>query len=120
MVAWLCDNFGFSRHLVVEDDKGGITHAELTRGNGMIMIGNTRDDDFGKLQKSVRALGGSTQSAYVIVDDVDAICTKAREAGAEIVMEPRDQEYGGRDFSCRDPEGQLWSFGTYDPWAFKK
>ena len=61
-------------------------------------------------------LGGTTQSPCVIVRDLDAVCEKARSAGAEIVFEPVDQDYGGRGFSCLDPEGHLWNFGSYDPW----
>ena len=117
MVAWLCDTFGFRRHLVVEDGSGGIAHAQLVRGNGMIMLGSARDDAFGCLQKTPAVLGGTSQSPYIVVADVDGICEAARAAGAEIVMEPKDEDYGGRVFSCRDPERHLWSFGTYDPWA---
>lgn len=116
MIDWLCNAFGFARHLVVEDGDGGVAHAQLTRGNGMIMLGTARDDSFGALQSTARALGGVSQSPYIIVDDVDAVCERARTAGAEITMEPKDEDYGGRAFSCRDPEGQLWNFGSYDPW----
>lgn len=49
--------------------------------------------------------------------DVDAHCARTRQAGARIVLEPADQEYGGRNYSCRAPEGHLWSFGSYDPWT---
>lgn len=117
MLDWLCDTFGFERHLVVEDGDGGIAHAQLVLGDGMVMLGSARDDEFGRLQRSPASLGATTQSPYIIVGDVDAVCDKARSAGAEIVMEPKDEDYGGRSFSCRDPEGQLWNFGSYDPWA---
>ncbi len=117
MIEWLCDTFGFVRHMVVDDGAGGIAHAQLTFGNAMIMLGSARDDDFGTLQSTARAVGGISQSPYIIVDEVDAICEKARAAGAEITMKPKDEDYGGRFFSCRDPEGQLWNFGTYDPWS---
>ncbi len=117
MIDWLCDTFGFERHLVVEDGEGGIAHAQLTLGAGMIMLGSECDDDFGKLQSTPSTLGGISQSSYVMVPDVDAVCERARATGAEIVMEPKDEDYGGRGFSCRDPEGQLWNFGSYDPWA---
>lgn len=117
MIEWLCEAFGFARHLVVEDGAGGIAHAQLTLGNAMIMLGSARDNAFGALQSTARALGGVSQSAYIIVDDVDALCETARGAGAEIVRDPQDEDYGGRGFSCRDPEGQLWNFGTYDPWT---
>jgi uncharacterized glyoxalase superfamily protein PhnB len=117
MIDWLCKTFGFERHLVVEDRDGGIAHAQLTLGNSMIMLGSVRNDEFGKLQATPKMLGGTTQSPYVIVTDVDGICAKARAAGAEIVIAPRDEDYGGRVFSCRDPEGHLWNFGSYDPWT---
>ncbi len=61
--------------------------------------------------------GAGKQSIYIIVDDADAHHARAKAAGAEIVMEVADQDYGGRLYSCRDPEGHLWNFGTYDPWA---
>lgn len=117
MIDWLCTVFGFERHFVVEDDDGAIAHAQLTLGAGMVMLGSARDDAFGQLQRTPRDLGGTTSSPYVVVPDVDAIASKAREAGADIVMEPFSPDYGGRAFSCRDPEGHLWNFGSYDPWA---
>jgi uncharacterized glyoxalase superfamily protein PhnB len=116
-IEWLCNAFGFQNHLVVPGDNGGIAHAQLSFGNGMIMLGSARDDEFGQWVKPPREIGGvGTQSAYVIVDDADAHYARAKAAGAEIVTEVEDQDYGGRLYSCRDPEGHLWSFGTYDPW----
>ncbi len=116
MIDWLCDAFGFERHLVVEDDGGGIVHAQLVIGNGMIMLGQARDGEFDSYQKPPGELGGTTQSPYIVVPDADAIYRRAKSAGAKIVVEIADQDYGGRLFSCRDPEGHLWNFGTYDPW----
>jgi uncharacterized glyoxalase superfamily protein PhnB len=70
------------------------------------------------LVKLPQEIGGAgTQSAYIIVDDVDAHYARAKAAGAEIIKEVEDQSYGGRLYSCRDPEGHLWSFGSYDPSA---
>lgn len=116
MVDWLCDAFGFERQLVVPDDAGGIAHAQLTLRSGMIMIGSWRADEFGALVRTP-ADAGSVQSSYVIVADVDAHAAGAEAHGAEIVMAPRDEDYGGRGYTARDPEGQIWSFGSYDPWA---
>jgi uncharacterized glyoxalase superfamily protein PhnB len=116
MIGWLCDTFGFQRHMVVEDGQGGIAHAQLTLGNGMIMLGSAREDAFGRLQPTPTALGGTTQSPYIVVPDADLVYRSAKAAGAEIVMEIKDEDYGGRGFGCRDPEGHLWNFGTYDPW----
>jgi uncharacterized glyoxalase superfamily protein PhnB len=116
-IDWLCKAFGFEKHLVVPGENGTVAHAQLTLGNGMIMLGSARDDEFGRRVKPPRETGGiGTQSAYVIVEDADAHYARAKAAGAEIVMEVEDQDYGGRLYSCLDPEGHLWSFGTYDPW----
>lgn len=109
MIDWLCKTFGFAPQLVVGDGIGDIAHAQLTLGTGMIMLGSARKDP--------AAPDGAAQGPYVVVPDIDAICDKARAAGAEIVMAPRDEDYGGRSFSCRDPEGHLWNFGSYDPWT---
>ncbi len=117
-IDWLCHAFGFEKHLVVPGDKGTITHAQLVLGDGMIMLGSVREDEFGKLQETPRAVGGvGTQSSYIIVADADEHYARAVAAGAEVVMDIKDQDYGGRGYSCRDPEGHLWNFGTYDPWA---
>ena len=117
MIDWLCGAFGFSKHLVVDDDEGGIAHAQLVLGDAMIMVGTHREDEFGKLQSAPSELGGITQSPYIIVSDADEIYERARAAGTEIVIEIKDEDYGGRGFTCRDPEGHLWNIGTYDPWA---
>jgi len=116
-VEWLCRAFGFERRLVVPDEKGVVVHASLTFGNGMIILGNTRDDEFDKLQKTPAEVGGvGTESPYVIVADADAHHARAVAAGAKVVYPVTDEDYGGRGYSCRDPEGHLWNFGTYDPW----
>jgi uncharacterized glyoxalase superfamily protein PhnB len=117
MIGWLCDAFGFRPQAVYEDGHEGIAHAQLTHGTGMIMLGSVRENDsFGQVQSTPAALDGTTQSPYLVVADADAIYQSAIAAGAEIVIEIKDEDYGGRGFSCRDPEGHLWSVGTYDPW----
>jgi uncharacterized glyoxalase superfamily protein PhnB len=117
-IEWFCKAFGSEKHLVVPGENGTVAHAQLTFGNGMIMLGSAREDEFGQWVKPPTEIGGiGTQSAYVIVEDADAHCARAKAAGAEIVMEVEDQDYGGRLYSCLDPQGHLWSFGTYDPWS---
>jgi uncharacterized glyoxalase superfamily protein PhnB len=114
---WLCEAFGFEKHLVVPGEQGTILHAQLVFGNGMIMLGSARDNAFGELQGPPSAPDAPvTQSPYIVVTDVDRHHARAVAAGAEVVMVPEDQEYGGRLYSCRDPEGHLWNFGSYDPW----
>ncbi len=117
-IEWLCEAFQFEKHLVVPGDHGTVAHAQLVFGNGMIMLGSAGDDAFGRLQKPPRELGGlTTQSPYIVVEDADEHYARAVAAGAEIVLEIKDEDFGGRGYSCRDPEGHLWNFGTYDPWA---
>src|SRR5688572_4569710 len=118
-VEWLCRAFGFQEHAVYRDDAGKVMHAELTFGNGMVMLGPDQGGEFGKRFMTLpeRAGGRCTQIVCIIVDDVDAHHERARAAGAEIVMAPQDQSYGGRSYAARDPEGHAWSIGSYDPWA---
>ena len=117
-IEWLCDTFGFERHLVVPGPDNTIAHAQLTFGNGMIMLGSVVESEYGRLVRQPDEIGGfETQSVYVIVTDADAVYASARAAGATIVIDIKDEDYGGRGFSCRDLEGRLWNFGTYDPWA---
>lgn len=116
-IDWLCRAFGFEEHLVVAGEGGTIAHAQLVFGNGMVMLGSARSDQFGRLQRLPSELGGvGSQSPYVIVEDADEHYARAVAAGAEIVLDIKDEDYGGRGYSCRDPEGHLWNFGTYDPW----
>ena len=117
-IEWLCRAFGFIEHLVVPGDGGTITHAQLLYGNGMIMLGSSRDDIYGKLQKPPGSAEGIvTHSAYIIVADADQHYARAVAAGAEILVDIKDEDYGGRGYTCRDPEGFIWNFGTYDPWT---
>jgi uncharacterized glyoxalase superfamily protein PhnB len=115
-IDWLCSAFGFAQRMVVRDEDGGIAHAELTFGNGMIMLGSRRENEFGRLLTEPHQAGAVTQAVYLIVEDADAHYARAKAAGAEILVELTTQDYGGRDYTCRDPEGHVWSFGTYDPW----
>ena len=83
----------------------------------MIMVSSIRDSEFGKYMAQPDEVGGrETQSLYLIVSDADVVYKKAKTAGADILIDIKDESYGGRGFSCRDPEGHIWNFGTYDPW----
>jgi uncharacterized glyoxalase superfamily protein PhnB len=116
-IAWLCRAFGFTKNAVYENDLGGVEHAQLVHGNGMIMLGGVRHDDFGQHIAQPDEIGGrETQCAYVIVADCKAHYVQARAAGAVIVNDYSEKGYGGGGYSCRDPEGHLWYFGSYDPW----
>ena len=117
-IDWLCDAFGFQKHLVVPGDNNTIAHAQLTFGNGMIMLGSTEvENAYGKLIAQPDDVGKPTQSINVVVSDADAVYASALKAGAQIVIDIEDQHYGGRAFTCRDVENHIWNFGTYDPFA---
>ena len=116
-IDWLCQAFGFEKHLVVPGEDGCIAHAQLTFAGAMVMLGSAGRGGYDDLIVQPAQAGGETQAPYVIVEDVDAHCARARAAGAEIVIEPADQDHGGRFYACRDPEQHLWNFGSYDPWA---
>lgn len=118
MVDWLVEAFGFEKHAVfLSDDGNKVVHAELRLGEGIVMFGSSEGTDFAKLVQTPAELGGTTASPYVATTGIDALCERARKAGAEICMEPTDQPYGSRDFICKDPEGHIWCFGTYRPGA---
>ena len=116
-IEWLCGVAGFTKHSVYPGPEGTIEHSELAFGNGMIMVSSIRDSEFGKYMAQPDEVGGrETQSLYLIVSDADVVYKKAKAAGADILIDIKDESYGGRGFSCRDPEGHIWNFGTYDPW----
>jgi uncharacterized glyoxalase superfamily protein PhnB len=115
-IDFLCNAFGFERQAVYPDEKDPtiIQHAQLLWHDRMIMLGSVpppaaKPD----LPPNAPGLAG----LYMIVADVDAHAAHARAAGAEITSEPEDKPYGGRGYGARDPEGNVWSFGSYDPWA---
>jgi uncharacterized glyoxalase superfamily protein PhnB len=107
-VAWLERAFGFRRHAVHEAPGGGIAHAELRFGNGMIMFGSARPPDPDNPWTG-------QDGVYAVVEDIDAHHAEAVAAGAEIVRPLADTDYGSREYTARDLEGRLWSFGTYRP-----
>lgn len=114
MIDWLCEAFGFTVR-VRYGDGDNIQHAELALGSSMIMLGHTREDAYGRMVGSPGNGGG--KSIYIAVDDTDAAYARAKAAGATILEEPVDRDHGSRDFICADPEGNVWSFGTYWPKA---
>lgn len=121
-IAFLCDAFGFERHAVYADDADPtlIHHAQLVLGDGMVMLGSVRDEEAQSFYtwRTARDLNAVTACAYVVVADPDAHCLHARNEGAVVVQEPADNDgYPGRGYVALDPEGNVWSFGSYDPWA---
>ncbi|MEU8542716.1 VOC family protein [Streptomyces sp. NPDC048717] len=103
--------FGFTADAVYEDEDGRVAHAELSYGNGRVMLGSRGT---GSRYDTIMA-GGGPAGVYVRVTDIDAHHARAAAAGAEILMPPTDQDYGSRDYMAQDSEGNVWSFGTYAP-----
>ena len=119
-IDWLCNVLGFARHAVYPGPEGTIQHAELTLGGGMIMLGSVRNNEPVRYMTQPDEIGGmETRSEYLVVPDADAVYKRVKESGVQIIREIENQNYGGRDFTCRDPEGHIWSVGTYDPWKAK-
>ncbi|QXT34565.1 VOC family protein [Sphingomonas sanguinis] len=120
-IEFLCTAFGFARHMVVADpdDPGIIHHAQLLWQDRMVMVSSALDTPHCAATglKTPAQAGGTTLGLYLVVEDVDGHAEQARAAGAIILIEPEDKPYGGRDYTARDPEGYVWSFGSYDPWA---
>lgn len=107
-IDWLERAFGFEKHVVYPATDGSVAHAELKLGAGMVMLGSGKEGS---------GLVRSPQMIYVAVENSDALFRRAKAAGAEVVRELTDTDYGSRDFAVRDPEGNLWNFGTYLPGA---
>ena len=109
-IDFLCEAFGFERNAVYEGADGAVEHAQLEYDGGMIMLSTEGDSDD-------RGYGKHAGQGwiYVAVEDADAHHARAKAAGANIFRELEDQPYGSRDYSARDPEGNIWSFGTYNP-----
>jgi uncharacterized glyoxalase superfamily protein PhnB len=105
---FLADAFGFREKLRMPGSDGKIAHAEMTLGDGLVMMGCPGAD-----YRNPKRLGQTTQSLYVYVDDLDAHCARAKRAGAKIINEPEDQFYGDRRYGAEDPEGHHWFFATH-------
>jgi len=106
LVDFLVEAFGFARNVAYEED-GVIHHAQLDwpEGGG-VMLGDDRPGT------SWDRKPGNC-GAYIVTADPDALHARAVAVGAEIVEGPIERDYGSRDVIARDPEGNLWSFGTY-------
>ena len=116
-IEWLCTAFGFTRKLVIPGAAGRITHAHLVLGNGGVMLSSAENYAFPSLCTTPRQTKGvGTVELIVYVQDPDAHYARACAAGAKVLIPIEDKPYGGRGYTCRDPEGHTWAFGSYDPW----
>lgn len=106
----LVDGFGFEERLVVQGaDDDVVEHAELAwPEGGTVTLGSA-----GRAGNVFSERPTGSSAVYVVTDEVDAAFDRATAAGAEALTAPADQDYGGRTATVRDPEGNLWSFGSY-------
>jgi len=119
-IAWLERAFGFEQHVVYGGPNGTVGHAELRFGTGMIMLGSASNPNpYPQFNATPAEIGGRVTSP-LIVPDCEPVYASAQAAGAEIVMELRTMDYGGKAFTVRDPEGYTWAVGEYDPWKASK
>jgi len=109
-MSWLEHTFGFERREDHRDDEGNVVHAELAFGTAIVMLSSA-----GVGREPFKSLPAGQALVYCATEDVDSLHGQAVGAGAEIAVELTDTDYGSRDFTARDPEGNLWSFGTYRP-----
>lgn len=107
-IDFLVEAFGFETGARYDGDDGKVMHAELRCGDGVMMIGSWADEEGGSISPPGHGV-------YVVVEDVDAHFKQATKAGAEVVWEPHDTEFGTRRYRVRDREGYEWSFGSYRP-----
>ena len=104
-IDWLCATFGFEKHRVVTAEDGRVAFAQLTFGPSMILLGPVAESEIDAFMKQPDEIGGAeTQSCYLVIDDIAAHRARAEAAGAEIVVDLRDFAYGGRGYTCRDPD----------------
>ena len=111
VLEWLEKAFGFKTRLKIPGPEGQIMHSELEYEDGLIFVGQACPDE---KKTSPQTLDGAmTSGLYIYVDNVDAHCEHARDAGAEILQEPEDTFYGDRNYTAQDPEGHHWKFAQH-------
>src|SRR5262245_51567825 len=101
-IDWLCKAFGFERHLVVTDNTGGVKHATLKFGNGMILVDPVQKTESGKVVSITENGHFKTQNRSLVVADIDAHYARIRAIGAHIVIDIKDEDSGGRGYACQD------------------
>lgn len=109
-MSWLENVLGCERREEHRDDAGNVIHAELDFNGAIVMLSSA-----GVGREPFRRLPAGGRLVYCAIDEVDSLYERVREAGGDIAVDITDTDYGSRDFTVRDPEGNLWAFGTYRP-----
>lgn len=108
---------GLTARAVHRDDSGQIVHAQITLGQGMMMFGPKQSGGFDRFMVDPETAGGETTTIYAGVDNLVDRHAHVLACDGDVIMPLEAQDYGGSCFSVRDPEGHIWTFGDYDPWA---
>ena len=103
---FLVDSFGFVQHQAHADNDGKVQYVELSLNGAPLGLGTATEGSMFDTGPAV---------VYISLDEVDTMHERAVAAGAEVLMAPTDQDYGSRDFVAKDPEGNVWCFGTFQP-----
>lgn len=109
-IEWIENVFGGRRREVHRDDDGNVVHAEVDLGGAIVMLSTA-----GIGREPYRSLPAGVRHLYLAVDDADGLYEQAQRAGAEVELPLTETDYGSRDFTLRDPEGNFWAVGTYKP-----
>lgn len=122
-VEFLCKAFGFERY-TVDEENGHVVTAQLRLGAYMILLGPLARRIPMPVSRALKTPlpfsdfeDDDPQPIYITVDDVDQHWLTALKAGATILSYPHREGRGGRSYSCADPEGHIWTFGSFDPRA---
>jgi PhnB protein len=102
--------FGATEKFRLTEPSGRIGHAELNFGAAVVML----SDEYPELGlRGPQPDGGTTSSIHLHVDNCDAMIRRAVELGAKLTREPKDQFYGERSGTVRDPFGHDWLIGHH-------
>ena len=121
-IAWLERALGFVRHAVYTGEGGVVVHAELRRGNGLLMVGSVGNPSPMEQHYATPADIGNrvTSPLYLVAENCAPVWASAQAAGAEVLMTLQEMPFGGKAFTVRDPEGHVWSVEEYDPWKARE
>ena len=116
-IEWLCEVFGLGKHAIYPGENGTIMHSELTLGPSVLMVHSMRPGTpYAELVRHPDEVGGvETASISLTVPDADEVYRRAVARGAKMIFDIEDKPYGGRAFTCRDPEGHIWNVGHTIP-----
>jgi uncharacterized glyoxalase superfamily protein PhnB len=116
-IQWLKSVLGCTENVIYPGDGDSIAHAQLELAGNLFMLGSVKPGDHLRGPSKTDAIGANVYVAFDDRETVDALYKRVTAAGGDVIRELQDTDYGSREFGVRDPEGHIWSFGTYKPQA---